>query len=291
MFVIKLSALANQALNFALSFITMIKPQIISLFFLTSFAACNQPNQDLTGTKETQQIPEQEQQLRNAIASFPDSAALRNKLIDYYEENGDYQSAIRENDVLITKYPTYAGLLDAKARLHFLHADTMGAIQAFEKAIQLSYNPEYLISQGTLLAQTRQPRCLDVADSLVKNFGESAILQALFIKGLYHTHTGDKQKAIAFFDECIRNSYSFLDAYREKAIAQYDMGKYLDATKTLELQLALNQTNEEAHYWQGRCFEKLNQKEAAIRSYKMALQFDANYTDAKDALARLGEKP
>jgi tetratricopeptide (TPR) repeat protein len=268
----------------------MIKKKNLFWALTILYCACNANKSTSETTDETRQIPAQEQQMRNAIASAPDSAPLRNKLIDYYEENGDYQSAIRENDVLIKQFPADAKLLDVKARLLFLHADTAGAIAAFEKAVQLSPNPDYMISLGTLLAQYRQPAANAVADSLIQFFGQSTLLQALFIKGLYCTHTGNKQQAVEYFNKCINNSYTFLDAYREKAIAQYDLGNYLDATKTLELQLALNQTNEEAHYWQGRCFEKLNQKEAAIRSYTMAIQFDPNYTDAKDALARLGIK-
>jgi tetratricopeptide (TPR) repeat protein len=41
----------------------------------------------------------------------------------------------------------------------------------------------------------------------------------------------------------------------------------------------------------GRCYEKLNQKQAAIEAYQTALMYDPNYIEAADALAKLGVKP
>ena len=40
----------------------------------------------------------------------------------------------------------------------------------------------------------------------------------------------------------------------------------------------------------GKCFEKLDKKEQAIQNYQLALQFDPNYIEAKDALGKLGVK-
>ena len=71
-------------------------------------------------------------------------------------------------------------------------------------------------------------------------------------------------------------------------MCQYDTGKFLDALKTLELAITVNKTYEEAYYWMGRCFEQLDKKEQAIQNYKLALQFDPNYIEAKDALGKLG---
>lgn len=132
---------------------------------------------------------------------------------------------------------------------------------------------------------------LEMADALLMAPKANAQLQALFVKGLYYSTTGNKTKAIDFFNKCLSIDYSFLFAYREKAICFYDMGKYLEALKVLELSLAVKRTNEEAYYWMGRCFEKLNKKEEAIQNYRLALQFDPEYIEAKDALGKMGITP
>jgi len=255
------------------------------LFFCILLAfSCNNDN---TATGNTE-MPEQEKQLRELIAKNPDSVALRNKLIDYFAGNGDYASAIKENDILIKKYPGAPDAWDAKARLAFLNKDTVQAISAFKNAIAILPDPQFLISLGTLYAQTKNAAALSVADSLLKNNKDASTLQALFIKGLYYSYSGDKPKAISYFDSCLNMSYTFLDAYREKALALYDLGKYLDAIKVLELQLALSKTDEETYYWMGRCFEKLDKREEAIQNYQMALQIDPDYAEAKDALGKMG---
>ena len=64
--------------------------------------------------------------------------------------------------------------------------------------------------------------------------------------------------------------------------------QYVDALKVLELSLVIKKTNEEAYYWMGRCFEKLDKKEQAIQNYQLALQMAPDYIEAKDALGKLG---
>ncbi len=40
----------------------------------------------------------------------------------------------------------------------------------------------------------------------------------------------------------------------------------------------------------GRCYEKLDRKQEAIESYQMALLYDKNFIEAKEALVKLGVK-
>ena len=161
---------------------------------------------------------------------------------------------------------------------------------AWEKVVDLNPLPENLLSMGSLYALSKNPLALTMANALLMAPKANAQVQALFIKGLYYSTTGDKTQAIIFFDKCLSLNYNFLFAYREKAICLYDLGKYLDALKVLELSLAVKKENDEAYYWMGRCFEKLSKKEEAIQNYQLALQFDPNFIEAKDELGKLGIK-
>jgi tetratricopeptide (TPR) repeat protein len=273
---------------FTLNFATLKQgmTKYILLFFMTALLSCND-NINTTNTGNSQ-MPEEEKKLRDEISKDPSSAQVRNKLVDYFVENGDYTNAIKESDQLITIDSNNADSWDANARLNFLNRDTVRAKRAFEKAIKISPDPQFIISLATLYAQTKDPEALNLADLLLKDPKGRTALQGLFIKGLYYNYSGDKIKAIQFFDECLDNSYTFLDAYREKAIALYDIGKYADALKVLEIEVALAKNNEEAYYWMGKCLEKLGNKQQAIDNYKLALQIDNNYAEAKDALGKLG---
>lgn len=237
-------------------------------------------------------IPAEEKRLRDDIATHPDSPALRRKLIDYFAGSGDYASALAENGKLLQQYGEQPALLDERGRLSFLQGDTAGALKNYESLVRLMPGePQFRISLATLYAQTGNPLALPASDALIKNYGGEADLQGYFIKGLYYANTKQQVNAISYFDTCIKIQYNFSDAYREKAIAQYNLAQYLDAAKTLELQLTIDPGNEEAYYWLGRCFEKMQQQEQAVKNYRMAVQMDPGYAEALDALGRLGQKP
>jgi tetratricopeptide (TPR) repeat protein len=114
--------------------------------------------------------------------------------------------------------------------------------------------------------------------------------EALFIKGLYFSRTGNKKKAISFFDGCLALNYSFMEAYREKAEALYDLGNYNEALKVLNKAVTLQNNFDEGYYFMGKNLEKLNKIPEAIEMYQRALMYDPGYIEAKEALARLGIK-
>ena len=235
-------------------------------------------------------IPEQEKQLRDLILRYPDSLLLNENLVQYFRDNGNYGQAITETETVLKNDSLNARFLDIKATLHFENGDTINAIKAFEKAISIDPKPEYIISLGSLYAQTKNPMALAMADALLQASAANAQKQALFIKGLYFSYTGDKIKAITFFDACLKIDYRDILAYREKAICLYGVNKYAEALDVLEKAVAVQNTFDEGYYWMGRCYEKLDKRKEAIESYQLALQIDPNYMEAKDALGRLGIK-
>ena len=76
-------------------------------------------------------------------------------------------------------------------------------------------------------------------------------------------------------------------AYREKAIALYDQGKYEAALKVLDKAVTIQNNFDEGYYWLGNCFKKLNRKQEAIESYQTALMYDKNFIEARDSLKTL----
>jgi tetratricopeptide (TPR) repeat protein len=232
----------------------------------------------------------EEQQLISQANTYPDSLLLKENLIQYYRESGRYDKAIKATNEAIQKDSINPRLWDIKATLHFENGDTLHSIQAFEKAIDLYPDPAYIISLGTLYAQTKNEKALALADALLQASKSKADKEAFFIKGLFYSYSGDKKKAIVFFDKCLSLSYSFMEAYREKAIALYDMGKYSDALAVLDKAVTLQNNFDEGYYYMGRCLEKLNRKTEAAEAYQRAIMYDPEYAEAKDALAKLGYK-
>lgn len=257
--------------------------KILFFAFAILFFSCANNSNDTTGTQQAN-MPEEEKKLRAAIAKHPDSLLLTENLVQYFRNNDNYSQAIAETENALKKDSLSERLWYMKATLLFENEDTLKAITAWEKVLKINFHPEYAKTLGFLYAITRNNLALGMGDVLMT----ISKPDAFFIKGLYYSKTGDRENAIAFFNECLAIDYKNLMAYREKAIVEYDMGKYLEALKTLELAIAIKQTYDEAYYWAGRCYEKLGKKEEAIDNYRMALQISPDYAEAKDALGKMG---
>ena len=264
----------------------MKKLLLYSLLLAGLFTGCK----NKASTEELVAAPEAEKSLQSSIEQYPDSFLLKEKLIQYYRDNGSYDRAIAATDRLLQKDTINSRLWFIKATLHSENEDTLKAIKAWENLVLLQPLPEHIMALGSLYAFTKDANALAMADALLQSPKANAATQALFIKGLYYSSTGDKIKAIAFFEDAISADYTNSMAYREKAICLYDLGKYVDALKVLELALVIKKTNEEVYFWMGKCFEKLDKKEQAVQNYQLALQFDPNYIEARDALGKLGVK-
>ena len=266
----------------------MKKENFIIVSVLIVLAACN--NKEDKEPNISAATANTEQTMKSVIAKFPDSLLLKEKLIQYYRDNGVYDKAIAATNEILQRDSLNPRLWDIKATLHFENGDTLNAIKSFEKAIQILPDPGYIMSLGSLYAQTKNSRALAVADLLLQDKNAKAEKEALFLKGLYFNYTGDKTRAISFFDKCISLDYTFMFGYREKAIALYDLAKYDEAIKVLDKAVTLQNNFDEGYYWRGRCLEKLNKPTEAIEEYRTALMYSPDYVEAKEALSKLETK-
>ncbi len=249
--------------------------------------ACNNNYDDKQAGKQSAST---EQELRNSIKEFPDSLLLLKSLIEYYRNNGNYDSAIKFTDNALQNDYQNVELWDIKGTLHYENGDTLQSINAFETAIDIYPLPEYLIILGMLYAQTKNPKALVLADALLIANELKSKKEALFIKGLYNIYSSNPAKAIVFFDSSIKVDYTYMFAYREKAIALYNFNKYEDALQVLIRATTIQNNFDEGYYWMGKCYEKLDRRQEAIESYQLALLYDKNYIEAKEALVKLGVK-
>jgi len=228
--------------------------------------------------------------LKDSIAKFPGSLLLKEALIQLYRDSAEYDKAIvAANDALLTD-SLNDRLWEIKATLHFENEDTLSAIQSFERALRLNPSPRYLTFLGSLYAQTNNRRALLIAEALTKTKMSETAKEGFFIAGLYYNYAGDNMAAINALDKCLKLDDRHLFAYREKAIAFYDLGKYEDALNVLKKAVTLQNNFDEGYYWMGRCLEKLNKPQEAIEAYTMALLYDPDYMEATEALAQLETK-
>ena len=269
----------------------MIKTILPALALLLTVMACS--DQDHTKKNDRPvsfSAADHEKILLDSVTQFPDSLIFKENLVQFYRDNEDYGKALATINGAIQKDTLNVRLWDIQGTLNFENEDTLGAIRSFEVALRLNPSPRYLILLGSLYAQTKNARALAIGDALQKTKLPETEKEALFIKGMYYTYTGDKPKAISFFDQCLNLDNRHMFAYREKGIALYDLGKYEDAITVLDKAVTLQNNFDEGYYWLGRCLEKLNKPNDAIEEYKTALLYTPDYVEAKEALARLEAK-
>lgn len=264
----------------------MIKQCIFFVLLSCFFAACN--NSDPKTVSATETISAQEKSMIDAVGKFPDSLLLREELIQYYRDGADYEKAIAATDAALKKDSLNDRLWDIKGNLYFENEDTINAIKAINRAADINPLPKYVIPLASMYAQTGDSIALQIADYIVQARMTETPKESYFIKGLYYNFTGNKKLAIAYFDKCLNLDYNFMFAYREKAIALYDLGKYEDAISVLDKAVTVQTKFDEGYYWLGRCLEKTNKPKDAIEEYKNALLITPGYLEAKDALNRLG---
>ena len=283
-----LSANCHLLYGHTLYFCRMMKFRLSYLLLLITITSCNEQDQKKQNDVLSVQTSAREEILKESILKFPDSLLLKEQLIQFYRDSADYDKAIAAADELLQKDSLNDRLWEIKSTLYFENDDTVNAIKALNTAADINPLPKYIVPLGSMYALTKNPLALDIADFIMEAKMTENGKEAFFIKGLYYSYTGDKNKAIGFFDKCLNLDYNFMYAYREKGIALYDMAKYEDAITVLDKAVTLQNKFDEGYYWLGRCLEKLNKPTEAIEEYKTAIRYNPDYVEAKEALIRLG---
>ncbi len=225
--------------------------------------------------------------LKNAVDKHPDSLLLVYDLIEQFRNEGQYDSAVALTDKQIQKDSGNAFLWNIKATLYFENDDTLKAIDALEHAIDIYPLPAYMAALGTIYAEIKNRNALHIADELIYLNTDKSTKHAYFIKGLYYNYIEKSDSAILFLDRSLQLDYTYMYAYREKAIALYQLKKYEEAINVLRRAVTMQNNFDEGYYWMGKAYEKLHQNEDAILCYQNALLYDQDYIEAREALNRL----
>jgi tetratricopeptide (TPR) repeat protein len=248
--------------------------------------ACNTPVNRDQGTVPG---PDTAAQLRAVLQQYPDSLAARISLSRWLEKTAGIDSAISVVDAGLQIDSTIPALHNRKALLRLQQNDTAGAIQSLIRSLQ--HAPEQTdvhLELGFLYAAQKNKAALVVADFLLSQSQEPLLnSQARYMKGLYYTNIGSRKEALAMFDEIIVNDYTFIDAYIEKGILQYDNKQFAEALKTFDRAVTVSNTHAESYLWMAKCLEALGRKAEALDLYKKTVGFNMGLTEAEEGVQRL----
>lgn len=219
---------------------------------------------------------------------YPDSVNLRITLINALDSSGLHKEALQQMDSLIAKDSLNFAFWNAKGHLQENAKDTAGAIVSYKRALRIYPSPDAMLTLANLFAETKNDTALILCKE-VSGLSADKKYEAdcRFIEGVYYARKSNTEQALSSFDACINARYTYVVAYLEKGFIYYDKKQYTEALKTFQLAASVSNAYADAYYWQGKCFEAMNNKINAITNYNKALALDKNLTEATAAIKRL----
>lgn len=264
----------------------VMKCWLIIIIVGTFLFACKQKD-----TSTTQATPEQTEvlnRLQQQVKQNPDSASTRMRLVNAFDSLQMYKEALAQTDSLIKRDSLNNGLWFAKAQLLESSKDTAGAINSYERALNIYPSVEAQLSLANLFAETKNPKAMMICNNVQgRGMDRETDASCDFITGVYYARTGNKAQALSYFDKAISNNYTLMEAYMEKGFIYYDDKKYNDALKVFETAITVNNLYADAYYWKAKCNEAMGDKEEALVNYKRSLGLDKQLKEAADAIKRL----
>ena len=223
-----------------------------------------------------------------ALKELPESLFLKLLLARAYEGDKKMDESIRVLDQILAEYPKQVNAYILKAEILQGMDDRKGATQELEKAYGLLPGNRQLAEELAYeYAETKNPRALVLADSLIKDDSSNQFVAPLYIKGNYFANTGNKKAAIEWFDKTIQRDHRYLNAYIEKGKLLFEDNQADQAFAVFKLANTIAPAFADAWYWMGRCQEKKGEKEEAKQNYKKAFSLDQSFVEAKEAAERI----
>lgn len=225
--------------------------------------------------------------LKKLVNQYPDSFPLKENLLWNLADSTAFNTGIDLAKNYLKTDSNNQALWHIYGFLLAKNADTLQAITAFEKSLSFEENSDDLEALGQFYASTKNPKAIQTANQLLQYQDEKLQATAHVIIGNYLAAINKKKEALKEFDNSISISFSFMEAYLCKALLLMDDKKYEEAITVLQTATKLKNSFDEGYYFLGQCYEKINNKEKAIESYRWALLYSPDYSEAAEALQRL----
>lgn len=261
---------------------------------LISLVACNNNSENKPATRDSARIspnilPPVITNLLQQVSQNPDSAGIRLRLANSFDSIGNYKNALAQMDTLLIKDSLNYGFWYTEGRFLQDAQDTVHAIESYSRAAKVYASPDALLSIANLLAEQKNPKSLAICNR-VKNLGLGGEYDAHcdFIAGVYNARTLQRDKALALFDACISNDFTYMEAYIEKGLVYFDEKNYQKALDVFRFASTVDNLFPDSYYWMARCYEMMGVKDSAILRFKQSLSLDKTIQKAHEELKKLG---
>lgn len=218
------------------------------------------------------------------------SDSLRLQQIEQLVQKGAPRQALLQIEQLLQKDSSNPALLYIKADALEKAGDTSAAIACYLQAIKIAgIFDEASFRLANLYAETGNKTALQICEQLLQQTSAAGLRSdLLYIKGIYYTKNRQYETAINLYDQIIREDYAYVDAYIEKGLIYFDQQQYEKALGVFRLSTTVKNSFADGYYWMARTEEKIGRTQDAVANYKRCLALDQSFTEAREALRRLG---
>jgi tetratricopeptide (TPR) repeat protein len=235
----------------------------------------------------TNQTRKAKETLERCLKNLPQDKDANLKMAELYFYVKKYQESLDHINKAISIDPYMSKAYFLKGMNYMETGDTAKAISSMQTAVEQDNNYYTAYMQlGLLHYYKKNKLCVDYFDNALRLKPKST--EALYAKGRYLQETGKIKEAREFYLQILSLDPTYKSAlYNLGAIALGNMNDPETAKKYFTDALSADQNYTEAWFARGVCYEKLNDRAAALKDYKMALKITSNYEPAIAAINKL----
>lgn len=206
----------------------------------------------------------------------------------------EYQNLLKQESKSLATINRILTLNPLESEAHFMAGinyrdlgDTAQAITSFKKAT--TYD-DHLIDAWIILSQLVQFTDPVYARQCIENAlrVDSTNTQTLHSYAEFF-HESDPLLALSTYHKIILLDPAYKDAFLNSGILYFSIDSFAQALQHFDIACYQSPTEPTYYYYRGIAKEAMNDIEGARSDYNQALQLDANYTEAKKALEKLGQ--
>jgi tetratricopeptide (TPR) repeat protein len=228
--------------------------------------------------------------MRNQLQQFPDSTGIRLQYAFALDSVKMYKEALIQMDTLTKSDTSNYGLFFAQGQIAEDAGDTILALKSYAHAAHLYESADVLLALANLYAEMKNDRAVLLCSRVkVLGLGRDMDANCAFITGVYYARIHKGDEALKYFDECIANNYTYMEAYIEKGLVYFDEQQYQKALDVFQFASTVNNLYADAYYYMARCYEMMNKKDSAVLRFKQSLQLDPTMDEAREHLKKPGE--
>jgi tetratricopeptide (TPR) repeat protein len=226
--------------------------------------------------------------MERAAALAPNDLTTQLKLAQLHFITKQYGLGIASLDKVLKQDPQNSEAYFLMGMIFKEQEDPNRAINAFQKAVDIdSDNKDAFLELGKLFTDKGSPLAIKYFDNAL--LIDSLDFNAMMAKAYYFQTKKETNKALDIYKNILAHDPRYEVALFNLGLIYFETDSLDKADAHFNMVIQESPTFYKAYYYHGAIAEKKGDKEAAIKNYKQALEFNSTYDKAVDAMRRLGK--